>query len=176
MNSKNDYIFDPSVKINGKGQLLIHKYVDVENNVFFDLGESAKSLLQIGCRSKVKYGCVLRTYDNTINIGERSTIGEYNVIAGHGGVDIGNFVIISGHCYISASEHIYTGKTAIRFQGETALGIKIGDGVWIGANCTILDGVTVGNDTIIGAGSVVTRSLPSGHICFGVPCKPIRKK
>ncbi len=172
----NNYAFDPSITIKGKGQLLIQKYVNLEKNVFIDLGESTKSFIQIGCRSKVKYGAVLRTYDGTITVGERSTIGEYSVIAGHGGVDIGNLVIIAGHCYIAASEHIYTGNTAVRFQGETSVGIKIGDGVWIGANSTLLDGVTIGNNTIIGAGSVVTRSLPPDFICFGAPCKPIRKK
>ncbi|MDO8281770.1 MAG: acyltransferase [Thermodesulfovibrionia bacterium] len=171
----NNIHFGDSVTISGKGKLLIGKYVDVEKNVLFDLGESKESIIQLGYRSKIKYGSVLRNYNGLIDIGERTTIGEYNIIAGHGGVTIGNNVMISGHCYIAASEHIYTSDISIRFQGETAIGIAIADGVWIGANCTILDGISIGENTIVGAGSVVTRSLPSDYICWGAPCKPIKK-
>ena len=47
--------------------------------------------------------------------------------------------------------------------------------VWIGANVTILPGVTIGDDTVIGAGSVVNRDIPSGVIAVGNPCRAIRK-
>lgn len=53
--------------------------------------------------------------------------------------------------------------------------ITVGDNVWIGANVSVLPGVTIGSDTIIGAGSVVNRDIPSGVIAAGNPCKVIRK-
>ncbi len=52
--------------------------------------------------------------------------------------------------------------------------IYIGDRVWIGANCIVLKGVTIGENTIVGAGSVVSSSLPANMICAGNPCKPIK--
>jgi len=51
----------------------------------------------------------------------------------------------------------------------------IEDDVWIGANCQILKGVTIGARTVIGAGSVVTKSIPTDCIAAGNPCKVIRK-
>ena len=53
--------------------------------------------------------------------------------------------------------------------------ITVGNSVWIGANVTVLPGVTIGNYVIIGAGSVVNRDIPDGVIAVGVPCKVIRK-
>ena len=50
-----------------------------------------------------------------------------------------------------------------------------GDNVWIGTNVFVLPGVTIGNNTIIGAGSVVNKNIPDGVIAAGNPCKIIRK-
>ncbi len=53
--------------------------------------------------------------------------------------------------------------------------ITIGNNVWIGANCTILGGVNIGENTIIGAGSVVTRDIPANVIAVGSPCRVVRE-
>ena len=53
--------------------------------------------------------------------------------------------------------------------------ITIGDNVWFGANVTVLPGVTIGSNTVIGAGSVVTHDIPDGVVAFGNPCKVIRE-
>ena len=58
---------------------------------------------------------------------------------------------------------------------EGAVGLGMGNNVWIGANVTILPGVTIGDDTVIGAGSVVNRDIPSGVVAAGNPCRVIRK-
>ena len=47
--------------------------------------------------------------------------------------------------------------------------------MWIGANVTVLPGVTIGDDTVIGAGSVVTKDIPAGVIAVGNPCRVMRK-
>jgi acetyltransferase-like isoleucine patch superfamily enzyme len=99
-----------------------------------------------------------------------------NLIAGHGGVSIGNDVIIGSHCSISASEHHFSSAIAIRYQGERALGIEISDGVWIGAGCRILDGVKIGEGAIVGAGSVVRHSISPGEIVAGVPARSIKER
>ena len=53
--------------------------------------------------------------------------------------------------------------------------ITIGDRVWLCGNVSVVPGVTIGNDTIIGAGSVVTRNIPSGFIAAGNPCRVLRE-
>ena len=58
---------------------------------------------------------------------------------------------------------------------EIALPITVGNDVWIGTNVSVLPGVSIGSNTIIGAGSVVNKDIPDGVIAAGVPCKVIRK-
>jgi maltose O-acetyltransferase len=53
--------------------------------------------------------------------------------------------------------------------------VLIGDNVWLSVNVTVLKGVTIGANTIVGAGSVVTRSLPAGVVAAGVPARVLRR-
>ena len=156
-------------RIIGDGLLIVEPFAIIEANVLIDLGKTG--IITIGSRSKLKYGCVLRSYDGRITIGERTTICEYSILAGHGDITIGNFVAIAGHSYIAASNHIFYSQDPIRFQGETACGIEIQNNVWIGAGCTVLDGVEIGEGCVIGAGSVVTCNLKDNSVCIGVPCR-----
>lgn len=86
---------------------------------------------------------------------------------------------IGKHCFIGPNCGIYTAHHALiaeeRNQGlEMAKAITIGDNVWIGGDVTIVPGVTIGDDAVIGAGSVVTKDIPSNVIAAGNPCKVIR--
>lgn len=98
---------------------------------------------------------------------------------------IGNHVNIGGNCVILDTDTHQIDYLARR--GEKAAEprdpnttiqsapITIEDDVWIGANCIILKGVTIGARSVIGAGSVVTKSIPADCIAAGNPCKVIRK-
>ena len=58
---------------------------------------------------------------------------------------------------------------------EAGKSILVGDRVWIGGSAVILPGVTIGHDTVIGAGSVVTRDIPSSVLAVGNPCRVLRE-
>src|SRR3954452_6906521 len=62
-----------------------------------------------------------------------------------------------------------------RIGGETAKPIVVGDNVWLGAGAILCPGVTIGADTVVGAGAVVTRDLPAGVVALGVPARPVRE-
>lgn len=86
----------------------------------------------------------------------------------------GDNVFIAPNCVFSTAGHAIDSEQ--RNQGlEIAQPITVGDSVWIGANVSVLPGVTIGSNTIIGAGSVVTKDIPEGVIAVGNPCKVIRK-
>lgn len=162
-------IISPDARIVGNGLLIVKPFAIIEANVLIDLGKTG--IVTIGSRTKLKYGCVIRSYDGRIIIGERTTICEYSILAGHGDIIIGNFVAIAGHSYVAASNHIFSSQDPIRFQGETAYGIEIQNNAWLGARCTILDGVKIGEGCVVGAGSVVTCNLKDNSVCVGVPCR-----
>lgn len=60
-------------------------------------------------------------------------------------------------------------------MAEYAEEIHIGDDVWIACNAVVIGGVTIGDDVVIGAGSVVTKDIPSGYLAYGNPCRPVRR-
>ncbi|WP_057915310.1 sugar O-acetyltransferase [Peribacillus muralis] len=88
-------------------------------------------------------------------------------------------VTIGNNVWIGPNVSLYTPNHAIdaieRIAGyERTLPINISDNVWIGGSVTIVPGVTIGDNSIIGAGSVVTKNIPANVIAAGVPCKVIR--
>ena len=91
----------------------------------------------------------------------------------------GGSITIGHHCFIGPNCGMYTAIHPMlaeeRNQGlEKALPIVIGDNCWIGADVTILPGVTIGSNTIIGAKSVVTKDIPDHVIALGNPCRVLR--
>lgn len=75
---------------------------------------------------------------------------------------------------------IYTAGHPIHYESrmsgyEYGVPVAIGDNVWIGGNCVILPGVKIGSNTVIGAGSIVTKEIPDNVLAAGNPCKVIRE-
>ena len=87
---------------------------------------------------------------------------------------IGEYCAIGPNCYITDHDHGVDMNLPPLQQLMIAKPTKIGDRVWIGANVTILKGVTVGDDAVIGAGSVVTKDIPEKAIAVGNPAKVIK--
>ena len=88
-------------------------------------------------------------------------------------------ITIGQHCFIGPGCGMYTAIHPIlpqeRNSGlELCKPITLGDNVWLGGDVTILPGVTIGSNTVIGAGSVVVKDIPSGVVAVGNPCKVVR--
>lgn len=106
-------------------------------------------------------------------IGHDTFINHNAYLMDGGGITIGH------HCFIGPNCGIYTAIHPVlaeeRNTGlEKALPIVVGDNCWIGADVTILPGVTIGSGSVIGAKSVVTRDIPDHVIAVGNPCRVLR--
>ena len=89
-------------------------------------------------------------------------------------------VRIGNNCQLAPNVAIYTAGHPIHpvsrnSMYEYGIEVTIGDNVWIGGNTVVLPGVHIGSDTVIGAGSVVTKDIPDWVIAAGNPCRVIRK-
>ena len=87
---------------------------------------------------------------------------------------------IGKNCFIGPNCGIYTANHPVCFEErnrgfEKALPVTIKDNVWIGGDVTILPGVVIGENSVIGAKSLVTKDIPADVIAFGNPCRVIRK-
>ena len=90
-----------------------------------------------------------------------------------GEITIGNNVLCAPNVTIATAAHPFS--PSLRAQAlQYNLPVKIGNNVWIGTGAIILPGVTIGDNSIIGAGSVVTRDIPANCIAVGNPCKMLR--
>lgn len=91
-----------------------------------------------------------------------------------GGIEIGDHVLLGPRVGIYTSNHAANAQE--RAGGACyAKPVKIGDHVWIGGGVQVNPGVTVGDNTIIGSGSVVTRDIPANVVAAGVPCRVLRR-
>lgn len=110
-------------------------------------------------------------------VGHHSSIGAASYIGCSGKIIIGNNVMIGPHCTMIAENHNFAELDIDMIkQGVSNKGIEIKDNVWIGANVTILDGVTVESGCILAAGAVLTKSTESNGIYAGVPAKRIKDR
>jgi len=155
----------------------IKERVSIGCNSFISKGyaNGNKGRVTIGSDCTLSQGVVLKGYGGHINIGTNTFLGEYCVIYGHGGVEVGDNTLIAMQTVIVSSNHTIPAKnTLIRSQSDIVAPVKIGNDVWIGAGVKILAGVTIGDGCVIGAGSVVSKNLPPYAVAMGVPCKVIR--
>lgn len=105
-------------------------------------------------------------------IGRGTVINSGCVLYTGNGIRIGCNVLIAANCTLAPSNHAFDDpERPIRAQGfqPSRGGIVIGDDVWLGANCVLLDGATIGAGSVIGAGSLVRGTLPSFCLAHGTP-------
>ena len=133
--------------------------------------------VKIGAYSQVIASTSFNNIGEYIRIGNNVGIGEFAYLGGGGGLEIGNDCIVGQYLSCHPENHNYQEvDQLIRLQGVNRQGIKIGNNCWIGSKVTILDGVTIGDNCVVAAGAVVTKSMPSNSVIGGIPAKVIKSR
>ena len=112
----------------------------------------------------------------SITLGKGCNISSFCRIASETSIEIGESVLIASYVYIGPGNHHRdqeTGRVVVEAEMEKRGGVSIGSGCWIGTRATILDGVKIGKNAIIGAHSLVREDVPDGAVVAGVPAKII---
>lgn len=113
-------------------------------------------------------------YGYNVVIGENFFANVNCVILDGARVSFGDNVFVAPNCGFYTAGHPL--DVAVRNKGlEYALPITVGNNVWIGAQVCVLPGVTIGDNCVIGAGSVVVRDIPAGSLAVGNPCRVVRQ-
>jgi acetyltransferase-like isoleucine patch superfamily enzyme len=90
-------------------------------------------------------------------------------------ITIGNDVLIGANCLIYDTDfHPISARDRLAGKPPLTGAVEIGDGVWLGANVTVLKGVAIGARTVVAAGSIVTKSLPEDCVAAGIPARFVR--
>ena len=110
-----------------------------------------------------------------LSMGNNSSIGPHGYVGCSGKITIGNNVMLGPKCSLFAENHVFSDtRTTIKSQGVKQKGITIEDDCWIGSNVVILDGVTIGKGSVIGAGTIVTKDVPAGSVVIDKRNREIR--
>ncbi len=113
----------------------------------------------------------------SIAIGSDCSLNNYVVMYGAGGITVQDGCRIAAGVVIVAFNHGFEDVTRpIRSQPITARGVVVESDVWIGARSILLDGVTIGRGSVVGAGSVVTRDVPEYTVVAGNPARVLRHR
>lgn len=127
---------------------------------------------------KIGENCIVEqplfcTYGYNTTVGDNFFLNVNGKLMDSGKITIGDNVFIAPNVCIITEEHALDVKQ--RKQGlEYTHPVTIGDNVWICAGVNVLPGVTIGENSVIGAGSVVTKDIPPNSLAVGNPCKVIR--
>jgi len=133
--------------------------------------------VSIGDFSKVVVSTTLHNIGQYIRIGHNVGIGEYAYLGGAGGLTIGDDCIIGQYFSCHPENHDFEDQgTPIRHQGVSRAGISLGKDCWVGAKVTLLDGVHIGDHSVVAAGAVVTKSFPAYSVLGGVPARLIKTR
>jgi len=114
---------------------------------------------------------------NYSGIGINCEVGAAGV-GEHGGVIIGDHVMMGPECIVYTSGHEFSDTTVpMQLQGSTEPEtVRIGNDVWLGRRVIIMPGVTIGEGCVIGAGAIVTKSIPEYSVAVGVPARVVKKR
>lgn len=165
---------DRDVVFEHPDKIIIEDCVSICKGVLIDARSNGNCGVHLGKNSRIREGTKIHSYGGSIYIGENVRIGPNCVIYGQGGIKIGNNSGIAGLSFVVASNHTFDENDRsrpFRLQPESNKGITIGENVWGASNILILDGVTIGNDVTIGAGSVIRKNIPDGAVVIGNPAQ-----
>jgi acetyltransferase-like isoleucine patch superfamily enzyme len=138
--------------------------------------------VNIGDNVTIREGCwaqLTSRYDNPgthIMIGNSVYIGPRSILGAAAPLVIGERCQIGANVSFVAENHAFEGEGEIFDKGVSRKGITLGSDVWVGNNVTFLDGVVIGESSVIGAGTVVTKSVPPRSVVVGVPGRVIRTR
>jgi acetyltransferase-like isoleucine patch superfamily enzyme len=173
----------------GKGVQISHgKHITCGKNVKFEDFSEIHGLcsdgLVFGDYVTISRGVMIRPssyYGNDLGkglvMGEHSSIGPYGYVGCSGMITIGKNVMFGPKCSLFAENHNFSDiEKNIKSQGVNQKGITVEDDCWIGSNVVILDGVTIGKGSVIGAGTLITKDVPAGSVVMDKREKRIKER
>jgi acetyltransferase-like isoleucine patch superfamily enzyme len=159
-----------------------HKIRIGENSVIDDYsvldakGESNDGI-SIGANAYVGRNSILSCKEGSIHLDDYCNVSANCMILSETEVSLGKYCFLAGNCYLVAGGNHSFDKVSVPIMFQPSYskgGIKIGEDVWLGAGAIVLDGVEIGRGSVVGAGSVLTKSLPENSIAVGSPARRVR--
>lgn len=158
-----------NLRLEGRVSIGARSYIETsaQEPVVFHDGVTLRENAWVQCRSGMNVPGAGLELHKSVYIGPNAVIGVGGKIVIGAGTQIGAGVSFAAESH-EAHDGSYTSGAVAR------KGIRVGKGCWFGNNVTVLDGVEIGDNTVVGAGAVVTRALPPNCIAVGAPARVVR--
>ncbi len=122
-------------------------------------------------------GTKIRCHEGAVEIGAKTVMGQECTISAYQRVRIGEECVIADRAMFIDFDHgIVETERPIRLQGIYKRDVEVGNNVWIGYGACVLRGVSVGDNSVIGTNSVVTKDVPANAVVGGIPARIIRMR
>jgi acetyltransferase-like isoleucine patch superfamily enzyme len=172
-------VFGRNVVIRHPHRIVIGDRVVIDDHAVLDAKGDADVTLTIGPDAIIGRNTILSCKGGTIALDQRVNISVNCTLISETSLTIGKKVLIAGHCYLIAGGNHGIERIDIPILEQPVThkgGVHIGENVWIGANVTVLDGVTLGRDSVVAAGAMVNKPVAEYTIVGGVPAKVLRDR
>jgi acetyltransferase-like isoleucine patch superfamily enzyme len=170
-------VFGTNVVLRHPHKIRIQDNVTIDDNAVLDAKGDSNQGIEIGRNVFIGRNSIIYCQNGDIEIGDNANIGSNCQVFSAKKVVIGANVLMAAYSYLVGGGHRYDDPDRpIIEQGRVAKGIAINENAWLGAGVQILDGVTVGQGSIIAAGAVVTDDIPEYAIAGGMPARVLRDR
>lgn len=168
----------------GRGVVLRHPHkirvgagTVFDDNVLIDAKGADNQGITLGAGCFLGRNSILSCKNGDITLGDRVNIGFNSEIFSGSRVTLGDDCLLAAYTYVVGGGHRFDdAEVSVIDQDHVSEGIILGNGVWLGAGVKVMDGLTIEEKTVVGAGAVVTRDLPANAVAAGVPAKVIRTR
>jgi acetyltransferase-like isoleucine patch superfamily enzyme len=162
-------------KLRFRGRLQIDGIAFICPKVKFEIGKDA--VLRLGRWSWVGTGSKIRVHEGEVSLGAKTVMGQECTISAFQHIAIGRECILADRVMLIDFDHgVVEVERPIREQGIYKRDVDVGHNCWIGYGAAILRGATVGDNSVIGTYTVVTKDIPANSVAVGQPAKIVRKR
>ena len=142
-----------------------------------ELEVGRKGTIEFGRFVWIGDGTKIRCHEGRVEIGQKTVMGQECTISAYQRVRIGEQCVIADRAMFIDFDHgVVEVERPIRQQGIYKRDVEVGSNVWIGYGACILRGVRVGDNSIVGTNSVVTKDVPANAVVAGIPARVIRMR
>ncbi len=153
--------------------------VIVDDYAVLDAKGTSAEGIDVGEGTVVNRGAVLSCKGGKIAVGAGCNIGQLSILHSESSIVLEEHCLLAAYCYLVAGGNHDFSRTDMPVILQPSIskgGIRLQHGVWLGADVTVMDGVTVGHDAVVGAKSLVTADIPPLTVAVGTPARVTRSR
>ncbi len=172
-------VFGRNITVRHPKKITIGSNTFIDDNVVLDAKGEENRGIAIGENVYIGRNTILSCKEGSIFLEDYCNISANCMLLSETEIRLGKYCFLAGQCYLVAGGNHTFDDTSIPIMFQPSYskgGITIGEDVWLGAGVIVLDGANIGSGTVVGAGAVVTESLPEYCIAVGSPAQKIRDR